>query len=105
LSAGRLQRRLNERPLLGSRRPALNVDYWVYSDLSAFREFERVLHIHAKVAHRIVDLSVTEQDLLGPQIAAGRPPPVAAEAASLIVGAERDGSRTVYPEIATGCAG
>ena len=46
-----------------------NVAFWVRSDLSAFGQLKRVLHINAEVAHRAVDLGMSEKDLNGAETA------------------------------------
>ena len=42
---------------------------WVRSDLSAFSQFQSVLHVNAQIAHRAVDFGMTEEDLNGAEIA------------------------------------
>src|SRR5215510_4734789 len=39
------------------------------SDVNLFRYCDRIVDLDAKIAHRTLDLSVTEQELDGPQVA------------------------------------
>lgn len=59
----------NERLNVGSVDRAANVRFWIGSDLSAFGQFQSILHVHAQVADRAVDLGMAEKDLNGAEIA------------------------------------
>lgn len=60
---------MNERPVQGSGWRLRNVDLWVCSDLSSFRQFEGIFHVDPEIAYRAVNLGVAEQDLDSPKIA------------------------------------
>jgi hypothetical protein len=55
------QRGMNERPVLGSTKAALNVGLWVCSDFGTLRQLQSVFNVNAKVAHRALDLGVTRR--------------------------------------------
>lgn len=65
----RRDQEFEKRSVLQDRSGILDDQTWVHSDLGSLREFEGVLHVHAKIAHRALDLGVAEQDLNGAEIA------------------------------------
>ena len=54
---------MNQRPFTETVGAVLNVRLWVGSDLSAFGQFQSILHVNAQIADRAVDLGMTEKPI------------------------------------------
>jgi hypothetical protein len=59
---------MNEGPKLGSGNYPANVHNWVSSDFGPFCQLQRILDVHAEVAHRAVYFGMAEEDLNGAEI-------------------------------------